>query len=332
MVFNHEKKELAACKMEYVWDEYGREVLLKDGRFQVMMEWEKPYMEACIDALQPSGDVLEIGFGCGYSATRIQEYQPRSHTIIEYHPVVVERARKWAENYPNVKIIEDTWQNALEYLGLFDEIFFDDYPLESADEQSALQKEQQEAHQILALGRARMQEVEKQLSFLQHMKYSDDDIETFFSLLKKESPMSPEGYLRFFYDLEKKGNINNKQLDHVLKRLITEGLIKGQDVVRYDAQQKAVPVSSILSTRSDGDRLFTFLDRCLKKHMRLGSKFSCYLNDPTSKYEDKKFFDLVITNPFLDYIERRIAIDIPPNCQYYKGTQALVIIITKLGD
>jgi hypothetical protein len=31
----------------------------------VMMEWERPYMEACVDALKisPSDSVLEIGFG-----------------------------------------------------------------------------------------------------------------------------------------------------------------------------------------------------------------------------------------------------------------------------
>ena len=39
-----------------------------------MMEWEKPYMEASIDTLQPTGDVLEIGFGLGYSATQIMKH------------------------------------------------------------------------------------------------------------------------------------------------------------------------------------------------------------------------------------------------------------------
>ena len=57
---------------QYKLDEYGKEILLKDDKHQVMMEWEKPYMEACIDKLQPKGDVLEIGFGMGYSATQIQ--------------------------------------------------------------------------------------------------------------------------------------------------------------------------------------------------------------------------------------------------------------------
>lgn len=92
------------------------------------MEWEKPYVEKCVDELQITSapcpsvilrcflqpkqwplstpqlkidkrfefgvpdlwpqnseecDVLEIGFGCGYSASRIQRFQPRSHTIIE---------------------------------------------------------------------------------------------------------------------------------------------------------------------------------------------------------------------------------------------------------
>ena len=34
----------------YKIDENKQEVLLSDQDQQVMMEWEKPYMEACIDA------------------------------------------------------------------------------------------------------------------------------------------------------------------------------------------------------------------------------------------------------------------------------------------
>ena len=114
------------CQMQYVKDALGQEMLLKDGKFQVMMEWEKPYMQACIDALKPRGDVLEVGFGCGYSATHIQTYHPKSHTIIEYHPVIAQRAREWAKDYSHVTIIEDTWQHALPRLGVFDCIFFDE--------------------------------------------------------------------------------------------------------------------------------------------------------------------------------------------------------------
>ena len=117
-------------QQQYKIDEYGKEILLQDNKHQVMMEWEKPYMEACIDELKPQGDVLEIGFGMGYSATQIQKYKPKSHTIIEMDPLVIKRLKKWSKNYDNINIIEGTWQEKLNGLGKFDEIFFDDYPLE----------------------------------------------------------------------------------------------------------------------------------------------------------------------------------------------------------
>ena len=114
---------------QYKTDQFGKEILLQDDKHQIMMEWEKPYMEACIDELKPKGNVLEIGFGMGYSATQIQKYKPKSHTIIEMDPLVIKRLKRWAKNYGNVIIIEGTWQKEIHKLGKFDEIFFDDYPL-----------------------------------------------------------------------------------------------------------------------------------------------------------------------------------------------------------
>ena len=116
-------------QQEYKIDENGKEILLKDNKHQVMMEWEKPYMEACIDKLQPKGDVLEIGFGMGYSATQIQKYKPKSHTIIEMDSMVVRRLKEWAKDYDNIIIVEGTWQKEIHKLEKFDEIFFDDFPL-----------------------------------------------------------------------------------------------------------------------------------------------------------------------------------------------------------
>ena len=126
------------CKMDFLIDEYGNELMLRDDQHQVMMEWEKPYMKACIDQLQPKGHVLEIGFGMGYSATQIQSYKPKSHTIVECHPVAIEKAKKWAEQYQNITIVENTWQEALLGLGEFDEIFFDDYPILTEDNEFEL--------------------------------------------------------------------------------------------------------------------------------------------------------------------------------------------------
>ena len=96
-------------------------------------------MERCVDALgiRPGqDDVLEIGFGCAYSANRIQTKRPRSHTIIECDPQVLERAKAWAAAKTETKIIivAGMWQDMLSDLGVFDVIFFDDFPVpESAD-------------------------------------------------------------------------------------------------------------------------------------------------------------------------------------------------------
>eukprot|EP00940_MAST-03C_sp_MAST-3C-sp2_P000211 g211.t1 len=103
----------------------------------VMMSWEKKYMQACVDALtikDRSDDVLEIGFGCGFSASRIQEYRPRTHTIIECDEVVLKRLRLWVKRSgaKNVKIVGARWQVALSgelNRERFDKIFFDDFPL-----------------------------------------------------------------------------------------------------------------------------------------------------------------------------------------------------------
>ena len=116
-------------KQEYTTDENGAEILLREDEHQVMMEWEKPYMEAIINEIKPTGHVLEIGFGCGYSATAIQQYKPKSHTIIECHEVGIKKGLEWAKNYDNIIIREGFWQQQLSKLGYYDFIFFDDFPL-----------------------------------------------------------------------------------------------------------------------------------------------------------------------------------------------------------
>ena len=120
--------------LKYGKDINGDDILLEvceKGVAQVMMAWDKPYMEACINKLQPKGNVLEVGFGMGYSATQIQKFKPKSYTIIECDPTVLKKCKEWAKNYNNVTIIESTWQEAVatKKLKVYDEIFFDDQPL-----------------------------------------------------------------------------------------------------------------------------------------------------------------------------------------------------------
>lgn len=323
------KKTQKLCKMEFLKDERGHELLLKDNEFQVMMEWEKPYMKACIEALQPFGDVLEVGFGCGYSATFIQEYKPRSHTIIEYHPVVAAKAREWAKQYKNVIIVEDTWQNAIHKLGVFDTIFFDDYPLQSGQDTIYLEKVGDDASTILQKGKKILKKIQEKFSFLRNIKYKDEDLDYFFKNLKNKKSVQKEHFLPFFYDLKVKGHITDEQFEKIVLRLEKESLITSEIRGEFFGKIEKVNFKDPFAFNERGDRFFEFLQLCLKEHMRKDSQFSCYLDRPTSRYEDEKFFNHIITNPNLDFKEHTIEVDVPKNCKYYPYSQALVIVITK---
>ena len=93
---------------------------------QVMMSWERPLMQRMAQVVAARrGDVLEIGFGMGLSCTAVQALAPRSHTIVEAHPEILERARAWAEGRPGVRIVGGRWQDVLGELDTYDGISFD---------------------------------------------------------------------------------------------------------------------------------------------------------------------------------------------------------------
>ena len=77
---------ISATEVKQMVEESCQESMpYKGANTVLMMEWEKPYMEACVDSFGIEEDtsvVLEIGFGLGYSATRIQRYKPRRHVIV----------------------------------------------------------------------------------------------------------------------------------------------------------------------------------------------------------------------------------------------------------
>jgi hypothetical protein len=310
------------CRMEFLKDQEGKDLLLKDGKFQVMMEWERPYMEACIDALQPFGDVLEIGFGCGYSATRIQMHAPKSHTIIEYHPVVVEKARQWAKNYPNVTVIHDTWQNALPRLGQFDAIFFDDYPLQSAEEMKKLKEKTEASSSLMQSGNKLLKEVLQLFPFLHSVQYTDEELEEFACSLDLKDEATRQRFVNFLHELEKREQIEPGQRRKILDSLQNKGFLFSEEGFFSSS-------SHPFTFEKRGDRFFEFLEQCLKSHMKKDARFSCYLEDPVSKFENKDFFEKIITNPYLDYKEHLIPVEVPKHCDYYSADHALVMTITK---
>ena len=121
-------------------DDNGAEQLLDASGTQIMMEWERPYMARCVDEMRitAADRVLEVGFGCAYSAERIQRGKPKSHTIIECSEAVLQKLRPWAAARPGVIVVEGTWQQTLPALGTFDAIFMDDF---GAPEMSAAEME-----------------------------------------------------------------------------------------------------------------------------------------------------------------------------------------------
>lgn len=127
---NHALIDLDKCRSKMISkdkDIYNKDILLNEKNEQVMMEWEKPYMEECINTLQPHGDVLEIGFGLGYSANQIRKFDIKSHTIIESDDTIYTDLTTWADK--KTIPIKGYWQKELSKLGKFDCIFFDDFAL-----------------------------------------------------------------------------------------------------------------------------------------------------------------------------------------------------------
>ena len=114
---------------------YDDSQLIIEGQ-QVMQDWERPLMKAMADVVTAThGDVLEVGFGMGISATYIQEQGVRSHSIIECNDEVIEQFNKWKSQYPerDIRVIRGKWQDVAGQLGQYDGVFFDTYPLSEAE-------------------------------------------------------------------------------------------------------------------------------------------------------------------------------------------------------
>ena len=85
-------------------------------------------MEALVDALAitSTDNVLEIGYGLGFSCAAIQRREPRRHVVVECDPGV--RAR-----IPDgIEVVAATWQAYLadnEEPERFSAVFFDDFPI-----------------------------------------------------------------------------------------------------------------------------------------------------------------------------------------------------------
>lgn len=74
---------------------------------------------------QNKGDVLDVGFGMGFSANKMSELSD-TYTCIEINPQIYETAKEWAKDKPNVTILFGDWIDIIPTLDKkFDGIFMD---------------------------------------------------------------------------------------------------------------------------------------------------------------------------------------------------------------
>lgn len=104
---------------------YKDDNLVDENGLTVMMGWERPVMKKVADTITKNGgDILNIGFGMGIIDTYINELNPKSHTIIESHPDVINHMREnnWEDR---ANCVYGRWQDHVDTIGQFDGIYLD---------------------------------------------------------------------------------------------------------------------------------------------------------------------------------------------------------------
>lgn len=277
-----------------------------DAAYKALCEWKKRYTEAIIEELAPTGDVLEVGFGIGHAARKIQTYHPKSHTILERDPIVAQEAKHWAAKRSKVYVVEGDWSEVLHKLGKYDTIFYNGYPIVNQVEMLKRQSKEQAAS-TANKAKQLLQSIDDQLSKLS-VSFSDEQIDDFYQTIGK---VQAHELPKFFTTLKKYGYITDKQFKRAMDK--------------YAAKQ--LKEEALVQPPGENQRLIDFVHECLLRHTRKGSRISSYLISPVSLYEDAAFFDSVITNPNLDYQEKAITIEVA-GCDF---KEAMLISMHRLA-
>jgi len=104
-----------------------RNIHLKDNQRSVVMDSaSKSLMDMYSYVVcQNGGNVLDVGFGMGYSANKMSELADH-YTCIEINPQIYDKATEWAKDKPNVDIIFGDWCEVIPTLTKrFNGIFMD---------------------------------------------------------------------------------------------------------------------------------------------------------------------------------------------------------------
>ena len=103
----------------------------------IMEDWQVPLMRSMAAIVgETHGEILEIGFGRGVSASMVQKHVVRSHTIIESNDHCIEtHFRPWETRHADrqTTLLRGMWQDRIDELGVYDGILFHAYPLDEED-------------------------------------------------------------------------------------------------------------------------------------------------------------------------------------------------------
>lgn len=272
-----------------------------EEKLAIFNEWKKAYFDELVKALNPSDDVLQIGFDEN-AANEIQKFKPKSHTIVVASSDA-KKASAWANSHANCKIIEGEWKNALSKLGTFKTVLYSDYQdVDAMKTMNYLFSE--EIMTEVAKTKELLKAMGEEMSHVP-MRYSDNDLEEFY---KKIGQYNQEKLLTFFRNLANNNNITENQYEVIIKKYKLDAEKNKQ------ASDSSVPQEAMLDCLED----------CLKNHMKIGSRFCSFASNATSKYDDSQFFEKIITDPHVDYKETIVSLKLPK-----KNQDALVVIIEK---
>ena len=277
------------------------------------MFWEEELMKECVGMLGPKGDVLEVGFGSGFGANEIQAVAPKSHTIVESHKGVADRARFWADGFKGTKIVEGPWQKNLASLGKYDAIFIDDYPLEQ--ETGIISSPALPHSEVDRSKEASLQSQVNEVAPLAKMKISKTDIET---MLAGAEAMEPEYLLNFLYEMRKTGVLNDADLSYAFEKGIAMGKFSKEVCETFKAEQLA---------GHDYNRLFTFMNECVKDHLNAGGVIVTYLDDPSFKKKNPELFKIAGAT----VTEKMVAVKRPEHNLFFPTNQALILKVQKVA-
>ena len=106
-----------------IWDEDCNKC--GDDGFLIMHVDHTDYEHAVADFITKENyNILEIGYGMGISAKRIQTLKPAKHIIIEKVKEIYDKGVEWAKDIDNVTLIHGDYKNEIEKLtNKFDGIY-----------------------------------------------------------------------------------------------------------------------------------------------------------------------------------------------------------------